>query len=169
LLKPLLQPWFIADEDAKIPSGPPAPCCSGLCTVTNQQDSGTRKRDCLRLTPGELGQQRTRLIQLSVPDKKGQTALWRDEVCGSGKNTGEALDCAESDDLEQAPRQSLGADSLYIDVRQCKSAADFAKEGRLLVIGFEQRQGNVRSPKFDGKSRESGAGANVGNGKSLRG
>jgi hypothetical protein len=51
---------------------------------------------------------------------------------------------------------------LYIDVRQCKGAGHFAEEGRLLVIGFDQGEGDVRSPEFDGESGEAGAGTEVG-------
>ena len=58
--------------------------------------------------------------------------------------------------------QSFGAGGLYIDVRQCKGAGDFAEEGGLLLVGLDQREGDVGRPELDGDAGESGAGAEVG-------
>jgi hypothetical protein len=49
----------------------------------------------------------------------------------------------------------------YIDVRQCKCPGHFAEEGGFLVIRFDQRQVDLRGPELQGKTRESGAGADV--------
>src|SRR5260370_10499137 len=59
--------------------------------------------------------------------------------------------------------QSFGLVGDYIDVGQCKCAGYFAEEGGLLVIRFDQREVDVRSPELQGKSGESGAGADVEN------
>jgi len=57
--------------------------------------------------------------------------------------------------------QDFGSVGDYIDVGQCKCSGHFAEEGCFLVIGFDQRQVDVRGPEFQGKSGESGAGADV--------
>ena len=59
--------------------------------------------------------------------------------------------------------KGLGTFRTYIDVRQCKSAGDLAKEGHLLVVGLDQGQANSGRPDFDGKAGESGAGADIDN------
>jgi len=66
------------------------------------------------------------------------------------------LDGAEGDYVEGLS-DGLGARVLYIDVRQCKSAGDFAQEGRFLVIGFDEGQGDVGGPKLDRNAGEAGA------------
>ena len=42
----------------------------------------------------------------------------------------------------------FGAVGDYIDVRQCKGAGGFAEEGGFLVIRFDERQADGRSPDF---------------------
>ena len=74
----------------------------------------------------------------------------------------EAFDGAEGDYVESGSGKGFGARGLYIDVRQCKGAGDFAEEGGLLVIGFDQGQGDLGDPEFYGDAGESGAGAYVG-------
>ena len=44
--------------------------------------------------------------------------------------------------------QDFGSVGDYIDVGQCKSSGHFAEEGGFLVIGFDQRQVDVRGPEF---------------------
>ena len=44
--------------------------------------------------------------------------------------------------------QDFGSVGDYIDVGQCKRAGHFAEEGGFLVIGFDQRQMDVRGPEF---------------------
>jgi len=74
----------------------------------------------------------------------------------------EALDGAESYYVEGGGGKSFGAGILYIDVRQCKGAGDFAEEGCLFEVGFDQGEGDAGVPEFDGESGEAGAGAEVG-------
>ena len=57
--------------------------------------------------------------------------------------------------------QDFGSVGDYIDVGQCKCAGHFAEEDCFLVIGFDQRQVDVRGPEFQGEGGESGAGADV--------
>ena len=71
------------------------------------------------------------------------------------------LDGAEGDYVEGLS-DGFGASVLYIDVRQCKSAGDFAEEGGFLVIGFDESEGEVGGPEFYRNAGESGAGAEVG-------
>ena len=98
---------------------------------------------------------------LGGADQQGKAAAGADQGGGGGKDRVEALDGAEGDQVEGGG-QGFGAGGLYIDVRQCKSAGDFAEEGGLFVVGLDQREREVRGPEFDGKAGESGAGAYVG-------
>ena len=51
---------------------------------------------------------------------------------------------------------------MYIDICQCNGAGDFAKECGFFLIRFDECEGDVGSPEFDGESGEAGAGAQVG-------
>jgi len=103
---------------------------------------------------------------LSGADQEGEAAGWGNQG-GCGWQDGfEAFDGPEGDYVEGGG-EGLGAVGLYIDARQCKSAGDFAKEGGLLVVGLDQREGEVRVPEFEGETGESGAGAYVGDCKTL--
>lgn len=98
---------------------------------------------------------------LGGADQQGQAAAGADQGGGGGKDRVEALDGAEGDQVEGGG-QGFGAGGLYIDVRQCKGAGNFAEEGGLFVVGLDQREREVPGPEFDGKAGESGAGAYVG-------
>lgn len=56
----------------------------------------------------------------------------------------------------------FSAGVLYIDIRQCKGADDFAEEGGLFLVGLDQGEFDVRGPEFERDAGESGAGAQVG-------
>ena len=58
--------------------------------------------------------------------------------------------------------QMFGAGGGYLHVRQRQGADYFAEECGFLVIGFDERERDVRSVEFDGESGEAGAGAEVG-------
>lgn len=102
------------------------------------------------------------LILLGGADQQGQASSGRDQGGRDRKDGFEALDGAECDYVESVPGEGFGALVLYIDVRQCKGASDFAEEGGLLVIGLDQGEGDVRRPELYGEAWESGAGAYVG-------
>jgi|SRR5271166_7207950 len=74
---------------------------------------------------------------------------------------------AQGHQVEGGGGKGFGAGVLYIDVRQCKRAGDFAEKCGLLVVGLDQGQGDVRSPDLQGDAGESGAGTQVGNFKSF--
>ena len=57
--------------------------------------------------------------------------------------------------------QGLDSIGYYIDIGQFKCASHFAEEGALLVIRFDQRKVDVRSPKFQRQAGEPGARADV--------
>jgi len=99
---------------------------------------------------------------LGGADQKGQASGWLDQGGGGGEDGFETFDGAEGDYVV-ASGEGFGAGILYIDVRQCKSAGDFFQERGFLVIGFDQGEGDVRSPEFDGEAGEAGAAADVGN------
>jgi hypothetical protein len=118
--------------------------------------------------PGVFGQDRNGFVSLGGADQEGQAAGWGDERCGSGQDLIEALDCAESDNVKRVG-DGFGTRVLYIDVRQCKGARDFAKECDFLVVGFDQGERDLRRPEFYRETGESGAGTYIGNGFHHRG
>jgi hypothetical protein len=92
------------------------------------------------------------------------------DQCGGGGQDGfEAFDRAQGNHVESGRTEGLCACVLYIYVRQCKGAGDFAEERGFLVVGLDQGQRDRRAPEFDGETGESGAGADVGYADSLRG
>src|SRR5260370_33092288 len=110
----------------------------------------------------EMGKGRTGGVKLGGGDQEGEGTGGREQsLCGS-EDVGEALDGAESHDIEGSQGEGFGADVLYIDVRQCKGAGDFAEEGGFLLVGFDQREGDLRSPEFYGDAGEASTGAHVG-------
>jgi len=111
--------------------------------------------------PGEVGEGRAGLGELGGGDEEGEASGGGEEAGGDGEDMGEALDGAQGDYVECACGKGLGASVLYIDVRQCKGAGDFAEEGGFLVVGFDEGEGDVRGPEFYWNPGEAGAGAQV--------
>ena len=109
--------------------------------------------------PGEVGERGAGWSLLGGADEEGEAAGRGDEGGGGGEDGFEAFDGAEGDHVVVDGGQGFGACVLYIDVRQCKGAGDFAEEGGFLVVGLDQGEGKVRSPELDGEAGESGAGA----------
>ncbi len=101
------------------------------------------------------------MVLLGGADQEGEAAGRGDQGSGSGQDLVEAFDGAESHGVEFGSK-GFGAGVLYIDVRQCKCARDFAEEGCFLVVGFDQGERDLWLPEFDGKAGEPWAGAYVG-------
>jgi hypothetical protein len=106
---------------------------------------------------GKIGQERASLIFLRGANEEGEAAGRCDQVGSNGKNVFEAFDGAECHHVERVWLQGFGADIFYIDVCQCKSAADFAEERGFLVVRFDERERDLWSPEFHGKARKAGA------------
>ena len=130
------------------------------------------------------------MILLRPADEEDEASSRMGEGGCDGQDLGEALDGAEGHDVvgldrlrrahahalimfwgrwvrgvadrEAARKKIFGSRGYYIDIRQCKGAGDFAKEGGLFVVGFDQRHGDLRRPEFDGDAGKSGARADVG-------
>jgi hypothetical protein len=100
---------------------------------------------------------------LGGADQQDKAAAGGDQGGGGGKDRVEAFDGAEGN-YGEGGGQGFGAGGLYIDVRQCKRAGDFAEEGGLLVVGLDQGERELRSPELDGEAGETGARAYVGYG-----
>ena len=109
------------------------------------------------------------MVCLGCADQKGQAASGGKEPGCDREDGFEAFDCPQCDYVEGTVRERFGAGVLYIDVRQYKCSDDLAEEGGLLVVRFDQGQGDLGRPEFDGEAGESGAGTNVGNSDSRRG
>ena len=105
-------------------------------------------RDGNRGLPREIGEDRSRGFKLRRGDQDRE-ATPRGEAGSNWQNFGEALDRSEGDDVEGVGNL-FGAEILYIDVRQCKRADDFAKEGGFLVIGFDKGHGNLGAQSLMG-------------------
>lgn len=99
---------------------------------------------------------------LACTDQEGEVARGSYKGGSYWQDRFEALDGAEGDDLEGASGEGLGAHVLYIDVRQYKRAGDFAEEGRLFVVGFDQGEGDMGRPELDGEAGEAGTGTEIG-------
>jgi len=123
----------------------------------------------VRLVPRHEGEGGLGLGDLGGTDQEGQATLGAEQGGGGGQDPIKLLYGAEGDYVEGCGREGFGAGGLYIDVRQCKGPGDFAEESGLLVTRFNQREGNVRGPEFDGEAGESGAGADVGEGDAAAG
>src|SRR5205085_1798259 len=132
-----------------------------------QEDTGSRLWDRNGMRPQQAGEYETSLRLLGGAYQHGQTAGGTDEVGGNGQDGFEALDGSHGDYVEGVGGQSFGARRLYIDVRQCKGAGDFAEEGGLFVIGLDQSQADIRRPELHGNAWEACAGAYVGDFKTF--
>ncbi len=99
-------------------------------------------------------------FRLGLTDQEGEDASWRNEPGGHRESGAEALDRAESDDGSLAWK-IFRASGEYIDIHQCKCADHFAQERGFLLVGFNERDMQIRSPDFDGEAGEAGAGAKV--------
>ena len=109
---------------------------------------------------------------LGGADQEGQATGWGYQGGRDGEDGFETLDGTQGYKVVAVFcgfGDGFGAGILYIDVRQCKGAGDFFEECSLLVIGFDQGKGDVRSPEFDGEAGESGAAADVGDGGAVVG
>ena len=95
-------------------------------------------------------------------NEEGEAATGTDQCGGGGEDRFEVFDGAKGDYVEGGGGKRFGSGVLYIGVGQCKGAGDFAEEGGFLVVGFDQGEGELRGPEFDGEAGESGAGAEVG-------
>ena len=83
-------------------------------------------------------------------DQEGQASVGCQEAGGCREDFEEALDGSEGYYVEGGRGKGLGAGVLYIDVRQCKGAGQFAEEGCFLLIRFDQGEGDVGGPDFYG-------------------
>jgi len=101
----------------------------------DQKDARTGVGYCQGGLPGERGQG-VGVGSLAGAYEEGEAAGGGYQVGGGGEDGFEVFDGAEGDYVESSV-QGLGAGGLYIDVRQCKGAGDFAEEGGFLVVGFD--------------------------------
>ena len=104
-----------------------------------------------------VGQDGLRLCHLIGADEESQAAMRLQQGGSSGQDLFEAFHCAKRYQVEARGWKGFGAGRLYIDVRQYKGAGDFAQEGCLLVIGLDQREGDLRRPELDWNAGETGA------------
>ena len=75
--------------------------------------------------------------ELRGGDEEGYPSAGRQKGGGYWERDDEAVDGADGHYIKGGWGKSFGAGVLYIDVRQCKGAGDFAEEGGFLLIGFD--------------------------------
>ena len=112
---------------------------------------------------------------LGVANQESQFASGGYEIGRGGKDGVELFDGSQSDYVSagcgcggpmlrvglRSGQELLGSTAKYIDVGQCKSADHFAQEGSFFVVGFNEREADVRRPELHGQSGETRSGANV--------
>ncbi len=108
-------------------------------------------------------------VLLRGTDQEGETASGDKERGGDLEGVFEVLDGAEGHDVEASliAGEIFGAAAEYIDVRQCKRAGYLAEERGLLVVGFYEREIDVRIPELEGDAGKSGARTDIGDGNPL--
>src|ERR1039458_10300965 len=111
-------------------------------------------------------------VSARATSRRNAAFLWSDSISVremSGEDCFEALDGAQVDCVEDVSGEGFSAGDLYIDVRQCKRARDFAEERCLLVVGLDQREGDVGGPELEREAGDSRARAYVCHAVNLRG
>src|SRR5581483_1396637 len=139
----------------------------GFEVCSNEYDPGLRVGYRNWTAPSQAGEGGLGSRKLGYAGQERETACWGEETGCDRQDGVEAFDCGEGYDIKGLAGEGFSAGILYIDVRQCKGAADFTKESRLLVIRFDQSKGDLWGPEFDGDAGESGAGADVSDGDFL--
>jgi hypothetical protein len=127
----------------------------------NDQDTMLRVGDGARVLPLEGGEDGLDGRDLFFSDKKNKASTGADELGGNGEGLVEALYGPEGDGVEGL-RDVFGARGLDFDVRELERANHLPKEGRLLLVRFDERDMKLRSPELDGEAGEASAGAYVG-------
>lgn len=98
---------------------------------------------------------------LGAADEEGDTGGGGEEGGGGGEDGVEAFDGAQGEEAGGGRGKVLGAAGEYIDIRQCKSADDFAQEGHFLMVGLDQCDSGPGRPDLHGEAGESGSGTQV--------
>jgi len=100
---------------------------------------------------------------LGGADEEGEASGGGEEAGGDREDGLEMFDGAEGDEVggREASGHGFSAVRDYIDVGQCKCAGDFAEEGGLFVVRFDEGQLDLGRPDFERQAREAGAGADV--------
>jgi len=124
-----------------------------------QSRTGIRHRNWV--VPSEPGENGSRLVDLGRRNQKSEAARWLGKARRYGKDQRKSFNSAEGNYMVGLGK-GFGAGGLYIDVRQCKGADNFAQERGFLVVGFDQGHMDFRGPEFDRDSGKSGAGTEVG-------
>jgi hypothetical protein len=110
--------------------------------------------------PGQVWNCRTNRINLGCGYQEGQPAIGGEEASGDWERFSESFNGAQGDYLVSL-KKVFCAGVLYIDVRQCKGADYLAKEGGLLMVGFDEGHRNIGGPEFHWNAGKAGARAKV--------
>ena len=102
--------------------------------------------------------------ELRRRNEKGEPAGFGKQSGSRRQNVGESLYCAHRDNVKRSGREGFCSRVFYIYVRQFKHAHYFPKERRLLLVRFDKRESNFRSPEFDRNPWEARARPNVSQG-----
>src|SRR5216684_8227132 len=155
---PLL-PFLVRDDGDEL----------GLRRSADQEDARLGQGDRLWGIPREGWESVGGCVLLRGTDQEGEAPSGNEERGGDPERVFEALDGAEGHDVEASmgAGEIFGAAVEYIDVRQCKRAGCLAEERGLLVVGFYEREIDVRIPELEGDAGKSGARTDIGDGNPL--
>lgn len=98
---------------------------------------------------------------LFAADEEREAPARSQEANGDGEDRVKAFDCTHGNDMGGCWRHLFGAGGNYIDICQCKGAANFAEKRCLLLLGFNEGHVNRRSPDLNRNTGEAGAGSEV--------
>ena len=126
-----------------------------------EQEARAGLRDGSAGPPVQRGQEGLRLRDLSLSDEQRQAADGCHKADRGWEDGGEPFNGAQGDKLSRGGGVVLGTAGEYIDGRQCKDADDFAEEGDLLVVRFDQGYRTGGGPDLQRDPGEAGTGPEV--------
>src|SRR5262249_31150541 len=96
-----------------------------------------------------------------VADEESQPPAGSHQASGDGQNEVEAFHSSHGDDVGASSPEVLCARVEYIDICQCKGSADFAQEGRLFLVRFDERDMKFGYPDLNGQAWKASTRADV--------
>src|ERR1700678_2737247 len=102
-------------------------------SVSYREQSRTGIRHRNWVVPSDPGENGSRLVDLGRRNQKSEAARWLGKARRDGKDQRKSFNSAEGNYIVGLGK-GFGAGGLYIDVRQCKGADNFAQERGFLML-----------------------------------